>query len=176
MKHSKLLILKVEVNRRAMRYIKLTAGSSEISRILALFLIFSPLVASAAIYQWRDADGTMVYSQIPPADGRAIREVKPPPPPAESPEQAQQRLQNLRQRAEDDREDRRLAAEKAAKAASKDEILRKNCEGSRRNLQQLEQKNRPVVSDGKGGMRRMTPAEREQKLEQYRRDVKKFCR
>lgn len=157
-----------------MRYIKVTAGSTKIGRILAFFLLFSPLMASAAVYQWRDADGTMVYSQVPPPDGRSVREVPPPPPPP-SPEQDKKRLQDLRQRLEDNREDRALNAEKAAKRAKQEETQQENCRRARNNLQQLQQKNRPVVSDGKGGMRRMTAEERQKRLGQYRQNVEKFC-
>ena len=32
------------------------------------------------------------------------------------------------------------------------------------------------MNDGKGGMRRMSPAEQAQRVGQYRKDMEKFCR
>ena len=157
-----------------MRYFKDTVGSGEIGRILALFLLFAPLAAPAAVYQWRDADGTVVYSQTPPPDGSA-RKVPPPPPPPR-PEQARKSLEKLRQQLEDRREDRRLSSEKAAQQKKKAQIRRQNCERARNNLQRVEQRPHALVSDGKGGMHRMTAEEWQQRLEQYRKDVEKFCR
>jgi alkanesulfonate monooxygenase SsuD/methylene tetrahydromethanopterin reductase-like flavin-dependent oxidoreductase (luciferase family) len=158
-----------------MRYIKDTPRLREIGRILILFLIFVPLLASAAIYQWRDADGSMVYSQTPPPDGRAASKVKAPPPPAESPEQAQQKLQTLQQRLDDLRKKRETTAEDNRKQEAASNARQQNCRTARNSLQQLQDRPHPLTNDGQGGMRHMTTEERAQRLEQLRQDVKKYC-
>ncbi len=115
-----------------MRYIKDTAGSGKFAAILAILALLAPPAADAATYKWRDADGNVVYSQIPPPDGRATQRLKPPPPPPE-PATAGKQLQDLRQRLEDHREDRGLDADKAREQARQKEVQRQNCEHARNN-------------------------------------------
>ena len=102
--------------------------------------------------------------------------MRPSPPPATAPEQAQQRLQQLRERSRKLSEERKKNAAKTSAEAQKQHILKQNCSAARHNLEQLQQRPRLRVSDGKGGMRYMLPAEREQRMRQYRKDVEKYCR
>ena len=62
------------------------------SLIAVALLLLAPL-AAAQVYKWTDASGTVHYSQAPPAQGTAFKEVKttgtvaprvPPPPKADS--------------------------------------------------------------------------------------------
>jgi Skp family chaperone for outer membrane proteins len=159
-----------------MRYIKVTPQPRKIARILIFFLIFAPLVASAAIYQWRDADGNMVYSQTPPQDGRSAQKIKTrQEPSAQSTEQAQQKLQALQKHLDDLSKSRETAAEDARKQAAATNARQQNCNTARSSLQQLQNRPHPFTSDGQGGMRHMTTEERAQRLEQLRQDVKKYC-
>ena len=120
MKYNKLLILKAQVNRRTMRFIK-DRHKWLFTLLLASGLALCATHALAVVYQWQDADGSMVYSQLPPGDGRPVREVSPPPPPATRPEQAEQELEQLRQRARQRIEQRQRARDKdiAERAARK---------------------------------------------------------
>jgi Domain of unknown function (DUF4124) len=44
--------------------------------IFALLLALVPAAASARIYKWVDENGTTVYSNVPPADGDALKKAK----------------------------------------------------------------------------------------------------
>ncbi len=159
-----------------MRYFKPDALAARILPAWLMWLALCPPAAQAAIYKWTNADGEVVYSQIPPPQGReAADRLRPPPPPAETPEAAQKRLKALEQRLDKQRKARQQAGKKDEKAAERARIRQHNCEAARSNLSGLETKTHPLVPDGHGGMRRMTAPEREQKLEQLRADVDKYC-
>lgn len=47
-----------------------------LSVVLAVLLTLLPMAASARVYKWVDENGTTVYSNIPPANGRDAKNVK----------------------------------------------------------------------------------------------------
>src|ERR671936_751778 len=44
--------------------------------LFAVLLVLVPAAASARIYKWLDETGTTVYSNIPPANGEALKNAK----------------------------------------------------------------------------------------------------
>ena len=170
-KQHKLLILPHQVNRR---------GGSRGRRAVAWLLL--PLVAltlSAApwakTYRWTDDAGNVVYSQIPPQDGRPSRVIGAPPPPAQSPEEAGRRLREGLQRLEDRKEDRELQEEKAAAQRRKAGERRRNCQAARQNLQALERPSRALFHNPDGSVTRLTPAQREARMAEARERIRRDC-
>ncbi len=131
--------------------------------------------SQAAMYKWVDENGQTVYSQTPPASGQSTR-IKPPPPPAETPEEARQRLNQRLQRFEDKAEDKELASQKEAKEEDMTEVYKSNCAAAQNNLFFLESNPRKLVGQPDGSYVRITEEERQQKMQEAREQVEKFCK
>ncbi len=145
--------------------------------ILFLLIILAGLAtgSQAGMYKWVDEDGQTVYSQSPPAAGQSTR-IKPPPPPAETPEEARQRLNLQLQKFEDKAEDKELAGQKAIKEEELAEVFKKNCAAAQNNLFFLESNPRKLVGQPDGSYVRLTEEERQQKMQEAREQVEKFCK
>ncbi len=131
--------------------------------------------SQAAMYKWVDEDGQTVYSQTPPPSGQSTR-IKPPPPPAETPEEARQRLNQRLQKFEDKAEDKELAGQKEAKDEELAEVFKRNCAAAQNNLFFLESNPRKLVGQPDGSYVRITEEERQQKMQEAREQVERFCK
>ncbi len=127
------------------------------------------------MYKWVDENGVTVYSQTPPASGKST-EVKPPPPPAMTPEEAREKLNRTRPRLEDAAEDRELAEQKANKKEKVAEAYEVNCSAARNNLMNWEGNPRKLVGRPDGTYARVTEEERQQKMQEARDLIEKFCK
>ena len=167
----------LKVNRHTARQCPdIASRGRQLGHLLLLSVLCLPAFAETTIYQWQEPDGTWVYSQLPPPDGRAVREVRPPPPPSTTPEQAQQ---ELRQKQEDFRqrlEKREQAAQESANQETARATKKKNCEAARANLERIQRQARILVDDGEGGRKRLSPEEKQQRIDRYQADVQRFCR
>ena len=145
--------------------------------VLVTLLILAGLAtgSQAAMYKWVDENGQTVYSQIPPTSGQSTR-MKPPPPPAETPEEARQRLNQRLQTLEDKAEDKELAGQKEAKEGELAEVYKSNCAAAQHNLMFLESNPRKLVGQPDGSYVRITEEERQQKMQEAREQVEKFCK
>lgn len=138
-------------------------------------LLLAPGLAIGASYQWTDADGNTVYSQLPPPAGRqAARVIAPPPPPAE-PEAAKNKLREMQRELADTREDRELEDKKQQQAGAEADRRAENCRKAKSNLQILQQGTRQLIREGDGAYRRYTPEERAKKTAEYQQVVKENC-
>lgn len=144
-------------------------------QLFIVALLFAPLVANAKMYMWYGDDGVPVYSQTPPPDGRATRDIKAPPPPAEAPAAAQQRLEEQLQKLEDAREDRELEKQEKAKAQTESETRRENCKAARKNLESLEARSRQLVRQPDGSFKRYTEEEKQALMDEQRKMIEKSC-
>ncbi len=145
--------------------------------ILINLLILAGLAtgSQAAMYKWVDANGVTVYSQTPPASGPSTR-VKPPPPPAMTPEEARERLDRSRQNLEDAAEDRELASQKDSQKDDQADTFKANCSAARNNLMNWEGNPRKLVGQSDGTYARVTEEERQQKMQEGRHMIEKFCK
>jgi len=159
-----------------MRYVKVTKIPRAFLRMLSCCLLFHAAGIQAAIYQWQDADGTTVYSQLPPQDGSVVREVGLPPPPGTTPEKAQQELRQMQDAFRKRIENRERKAQERSSEETAEDIRNRNCQAARRNLSQIRSQARLLVDDGQGGRKRMTESEKQQRIQQYQADVQKYCR
>jgi hypothetical protein len=117
----------------------------------------------------------VIYSQIPPQDGRAYTRIGAPPPPADA-AGSKARLDALRQSQADRREDREVAAEEQQQAAEKQAQIEDNCATARRNLETLQLGGRQLTRMPDGSVKRLEPAEREAKLQEARQYIEQNCR
>ncbi len=145
--------------------------------LLILFLSLFSLNLSAATYRWLDDNGQVVYSQVPPGDGRDYREISAPPPPAEDPEAAQKRLEEARKALTEDRKAREQQKQDATRKKALAERRRQNCEIARKNLETLT--SRPpntLFKVGDDEYRRFTPEERQKRIDQLKKIIQENCK
>ncbi|MES9972594.1 MAG: DUF4124 domain-containing protein [Candidatus Thiodiazotropha sp.] len=141
--------------------------------LFAFLLLFINLVA-AETYRWVNEDGVVTYSQTPPPNVDA-ETVNIKTPPASSADDSKKRLEELRQKLADSAEDRALKkAQKQEQAEIKAEN-KKNCSTARKNLEQLTAlANRLYKTED--GYVRLTEEDRQQKMQQAREQIKKYCK
>lgn len=101
-------------------------------------LLALPLIATAQVYSWKDANGKMHYSDQPPADQAAkSRRLESAPAPEDS-DTASQSWADKRQEAAKQAAEAKDKAAQTAKDKERDAIRQQNCERARQNLQGLE--------------------------------------
>jgi hypothetical protein len=141
--------------------------------LFAFLLLFINLV-SAETYRWVNEDGVVTYSQTPPPDVNA-ETVNIKSQPASNADDSKKRLEELRQKLADSAEDRALKkAQKQEQAEIKAEN-RKNCSTARKNLEQLTALANRLYKT-KDGYVRLTEEDRQQKMQQAREQIKKYCK
>lgn len=145
------------------------------NKILALLLALASLGTEAAMYKWTDENGKTVYSQQPPPAGEVER-VRTAPTPEQSVDAARKKLQEQMQRIEDRREDREIAKDKEGQARSKEDLAGQNCALARKNLEALNGSPNRVTRLADGSYKRLTPEERQQKIDEATKQVRENCR
>ena len=151
--------------------------------LLLLTMLALPATAHADVYKWRDSNGAVRYSDIPPASnvpyetlhgGRKTpstpsADVAPAPqptnPPAPQPDDAALRRQ---QQAEQEK------IEQQNKDAQ-EQTRQQNCSTARANLQKYKVGGRIMTMDAEGQRRYLSDAEIGQGLEQAQKEVADFC-
>lgn len=115
-----------------------------------------PLAADAATYRWRDANGRLVFTQLPPAAGVPYEVLGDAAPPADAPNQ--DALNQSLQQSQREEPQRRQAAEQAAAIA---EARQKNCIGAIERIAFLDANppRRLAVTDAQGNVARMSEEE-----------------
>ncbi len=137
-----------------------------------LLLCINPV--SAETYRWVNEDGVVTYSQTPPPNADA-ETVKIKTAPATGANDSKKRLEALRQKLADSAEDRAL---KKAQKQEQTEIKaenKKNCSTARKNLEQLTALGNRLYKTEDGYVR-LTEEDRQQKMQQAREQIKKFCK
>ncbi len=152
--------------------------------ILLLILAASSAVAWSQTYKWRDASGSIQYSDTPPPVGakdvQQLRRVAPPAPQAAP--ASSSTASAPKGYAEQDAEFRkRLAAKQEAetKQAKSDEEERnraRNCETAKAQLAALESGARMVKLDSKGERQALSDEEREQARADSKKAVDTWCK
>lgn len=147
--------------------------------LLACAVLLLPLVALAQIYQWKDAEGKVQYSdQPPPAAARQERTVAPRAAAAVSAPSAPARSHQdqdaaFRQR-QVEQEESKAAREKENVAA---EERKRNCEMAQGNLRNLQIGGRHVRYDAKTGERiYLSDNEISQSIKDAQRSVDEWCK
>ncbi|HYG13540.1 MAG TPA: DUF4124 domain-containing protein [Methylophilaceae bacterium] len=151
--------------------------------LLLLTMLALPVAAHADVYKWRDSNGAVRYSDIPPASnvpyetlhgGRKTpntpsADVVPAPqptnPPVPQPDDAALRRQ---QQAEQEKIEQQ-------NKDSQEQTRQQNCSTARANLQKYKVGGRIMTMDAEGQRRYLSDAEIGQGLEQAQKEVADFC-
>ena len=151
--------------------------------LLLTMLALAPVSAHADVYKWRDSNGAVRYSDIPPASnvpyetlhgGRKTpstpsADVTPAPQPANPPAPpADDAALRRQQQAEQEKTEQQ---NKEAQQQSRQQ----NCATARANLQKYKVGGRIMTMDAEGQRRYLSDAEIGQGLEQAQKEVADFC-
>jgi hypothetical protein len=171
LKQGKLLILDRKVNSHR----QLRAVRGAIAGLVCGAAMLGALEATADTYRWTDDQGQVIYSQLPPDDGRPYTRIGAPPPPADA-EGDKARLEALRQSQADSREDRELSREAQQRDAEQQAVRDKNCAAARNNLGILEAGNNRRIRMPDGSTLRLTAEERQARIDKAKQYIKDNCR
>jgi hypothetical protein len=124
--------------------------------------------ALAGVYKWTDGAGNVHYTQSPPPDRQAERMKPPPPPPANS-GYTPPKLGDAKQK-------QKPAADDPVELAKKrEEMIKKNCEAAKNNLQVYTAHRR--VQEGEGGkVIVLDDKERQKRIEASKKKIEKYCK
>lgn len=149
-----------------------------IRTILFCLLLATTLGVQAKVYRWTDENGQTVYSQSPPPDGKA-EEIKPPPPPsrpASIPGQGDADSSPPAGETEKGGEAKGPAtADTQPEVVEDPEIKARNCQAARHNLRVYEGLGSRLVKREDGSIYRPNEEERQQKIDESRAQVEKYC-
>lgn len=156
---------------------------------LSLALALAPAVSEAEIYKWKDKNGVVRYSDIPPPSNvpheslgkKASKEptaVEAPAPaavPEGAPAPVQQTPEEVTPEAEAQRQEAEAAKKKAE--AADEELKRKqeNCTTARANLANMQQGGRVYKMNEKGEREYLGDADMAAGVEQAQAEVDKYC-
>lgn len=142
--------------------------------IFVLTLMAAGQVA-AETYRWVDDNGNVVYSQLPPTDGRTSQTLGAPPPPAEPPEQAQQRLNAQIEQLDAQREKRQSSKKAGAERQAREAEQARQCELARHNLEGLQQGSRNRFRNPDGSYSRLTEEQKAKRIQDARSYLEEYC-
>jgi len=127
------------------------------------------------IYKWRDADGKLQYTEVPPPTGFEFEQLNKPAPPKNNPEEAMEKLREQVEAADKAREEAEQQQQTEQQQQDRAELFAKNCETARNNVKALEG-SQPVVRTNAEGQRIVLDTEqRNAALAQARKDMTYYC-
>lgn len=143
-------------------------------RLVLIALTCFPLLATAQVYQYKDAKGNPVFSDTPPPGANAIRkDVKVAPPAADTSNgNLQEKLQGFQQR----REAAAAEESKAAKERTEKEKADANCTRARNKLAALQSGQRIVRYNAQGEREFIDDATRATESAEAQQSVSEWCR
>jgi hypothetical protein len=141
---------------------------------LAVAALLATNVAIAQIYQWKDANGKTVFSDLPPpGNANEQRKISSEAPAATAPTQkttADRELEFRKRRQESEE-----TAEKARKEQEAANSKKETCESARRQLQALESGERIALRDDKGERYFLDDEQREREVAKARQAIQSSC-
>ncbi len=142
-------------------------------RLAALILSCLPLVAAAQVYQYRDANGRMVFSDTPPPGVNAVRKnIDVAPPASEASGGLQDKLQAFQKR----RDEAAEAEAKAARDKAEKDKAAENCTKARNKLAALQSGQRIVRYTASGEREFLDDPGREREIAQTQKSVADWCK
>ncbi len=154
---------------------KLTFHPLQALTTLCLLVLLGAGSATAETYRWVDDAGNVVYSQLPPADGRDSKVIGAPPPPAESPEEAQARLKARLDLLNSQREQRQTSQTETVQQKADEAEQARQCELARHNLEALQQGNRQRFRNADGSYTRLTPEQKAERVRDNQSYIDEYC-
>jgi hypothetical protein len=137
----------------------------------AIVVLLTAPAQAAKLYKWKDDQGNITYSQLPPPKSNAtqleLRGVQ-----GVSNEEARERLDSLSGRAETARKDREFKSDYTSESRDREERMKANCETARQNLRILETASRVKTEQGEF----MNDAQRQERIASAQKQVADFCK
>ena len=151
--------------------------------LLLTTLALAPVAAHADVYKWRDSNGAVRYSDIPPASNVPYETLhggrKTPSTPSANVTPAPQPVNPSAPPADDAALRRQQEAEQdkvqQQNKEAQDQSRQQNCSTARANLQKYKVGGRIMTMDAEGQRRYLSDAEIGQGLEQAQKEVADFC-
>jgi len=140
--------------------------------IIVVLLIAN--TAYAEVYKWVDKAGQTHYSQLPPTDYEADI-IKTRPGPQVEPAESQQAVENLIEQQASDAALREENKIKQTQQQEQRETKSKNCEIAKNNLTKYQNNPNGRTRNAAGEYIRVDENERQQKIEQLKQDIQKYC-
>lgn len=156
-----------------------TPSASPKLLLVASLCISAALLQSPArgeMYKWTNAAGEVQYTQVPPSGGIKTEKIQGAPPPADDPDKINEKLQN-----EVDAMDETLTRQEGEAKEKNlrkeiDEAYEKNCISSRNNLAKLQEGGRKRYLTPDGEVIHLSEEERQQRINEAKDQIDKFCK
>ncbi|MBL8471257.1 MAG: DUF4124 domain-containing protein [Rhodocyclaceae bacterium] len=143
---------------------------------VVLFALLVPLAVEAGeIYQYKDAQGRTVYSDVPPPDAKNVTRSSVAPASEGSPA-ARRTLAERERDLRKQQADRDQADQKAAKDKADAEARSRNCEDARGYLRTLESGERVVRHDANGERSFLDDEQRAADIARTKKAIQDFCK
>jgi hypothetical protein len=142
-----------------------------LSVLLSLFIFTH--ASAVTTYKWMDADGNMVYSQHPPAEGIAFEKIQTRSPSRSSSAGNSGKASSARNSILEDKANKDKDDIVSKEMAKNEETRKKNCELAKKALQFYQVQRR--WKDEEGNVKSLSDDERKAKLEESKGHVKEFC-
>ncbi len=152
----------------------MTKMSPKLIVISTIILSIWLLPAAARTYRWVDENGTTIYSQSPPPNGKATI-IKPPPPSPSQPGETMKKLKARLDAIDETNKKKNEAKDKEDIAAKNAAIKRQNCENAKKNLTTLEQHARVRLKGEDGSYKMLSEEERTAQIDKAKEAIKNNC-
>lgn len=143
-----------------------------IQSCLVILCLLMPALSTAEIYKWVGDDGKTNYTQLPPPPGYESEMVREASSPAVAPAPPATELQ---ERYEEQQKDRENDAAVAGQEKKNSDIRKLNCDAATRNQASLELGGNRLYETADGEYLRLTGEERQQRIDQAKEQIKKYC-
>jgi hypothetical protein len=145
--------------------------------ITLALLLTSGLAAAAKVYKWSDEDGSIHYSQEPPAEKAEEINVKSTQPVSTIPNRKPPEPASNRDNGEKtDKESKDTAAKNAEIEKQNEEIRKKNCKLANQQFMTINQGGRMYEVDEKGERHYWDDATRAAKLTEAQKSIEQWCK
>ncbi|HHJ16191.1 MAG TPA: DUF4124 domain-containing protein [Gammaproteobacteria bacterium] len=142
-----------------------------ITVMLSIFLFTGS--ASAAMYKWKDADGSIQYGQYPPSGVEATR-IKSDRTPKTAPATRKPLQEQVREM--EARQERQQEEKSAAELEKKNAAIRKqNCKNAHSNIAELGYGGNRLAAMADGTYKRLTEEEKQKMIKKNEEAIKKYC-
>ncbi|MBL8480939.1 MAG: DUF4124 domain-containing protein [Rhodocyclaceae bacterium] len=142
----------------------------------ALFIALLPLAVEAGdIYQYKDAQGRTVYSDVPPPDAQNVKRSANTPA-SEGNSAAQRGLAERQRDLRKQQADREQADRKSAKDQADAESRARNCQDAEAYLRTLESGERVVRHDANGERQFLDDEQRNAEIDRTKKAVQDWCK
>ncbi|MBS0288516.1 MAG: DUF4124 domain-containing protein [Proteobacteria bacterium] len=147
---------------------------TKIKIMVMISCCFTISQALAAIYQWRDENGQVHFSQLPPTDTTAT-EISPSIAPSSSAAQEKIKIDKLIKSQQEAEEKAKTDQEKTLEQEKTDKLRAVNCDRAKKHLEEMEGWVRIRLEDASGRVTQLTPEQRQAEIDKTKAAVQEYC-